>query len=288
MKKFGCILCTGCPESEIDSAKAQTFLRKNGWNITKNFKNADLILFRACGLTEKSAEESLNIIRRIKTEKKKNVEFIVWGCLPKIDPETLKTEYAGVTFGENEVSVLNKLLTAKKPIDEIAANYLNPIAKRSNLNVTLDKLFGLLYKPFTNPKSVSIFYIKASTGCLGNCSFCAINKSRGPIKSKRIDSILSEFRTGLDMGFKYFTLLGTDLGAYGMDLGNNLVDLLAKIITIEGDYEIYLRNVNPYYLNEMFEELKPIFSSGKIWFLLSAVESGSDRILKLMNRKYKI
>ena len=92
----------------------------------------------------------------------------------------------------------------------------------------------------------------------------------------------------MDKSFRYFGLLSTDLGAYGRDLGHNLVDLLVELTKEKGDYKIGLRNINPYFLSEMFEELRPIFASGKIWFLSSSVQSGSDRILKLMRRRYQI
>lgn len=290
MTKKAYVLCTGCPESRIDSARVQNFLKENGWNITNDLKEADLILFRTCGLTEKAAKESLQIIRRVKAKKKENAQFIVWGCLPKIDPETLRTEYNGVTFGEKEVAILNKILEAKKPIEEIVANRAMPVyqPKRSGLQGFLRKIQDFSEKHLEIIQSESIFQIKVSTGCLGNCSFCAVRISRGGVCSKSIDSIVSEFRDGMAKGHRYFGLLATDLGSYGRDLGCNLVDLLVELTKEKGDYKIGLRNVNPYHLSEMFEELRPIFSSGKIWFLSSAAESGSNRILKLMHRKYKI
>ena len=290
LKRIGCVLYTGCPESGIDSAKVQNLLIANNWNITNDFKKADLILLRTCGITKQAEEYTLQGIRKIKAEKKDSAQLIVWGCLPKIASKSLKTEYIGDTFGEDQISLLNTILDVKKPIEEISANYImKPFKHKESIsNDYLTNLVSLVERKFSVVQNKPIFHIKASSGCLGTCSFCAIRKSRGTVQSKSIDVIISEFRKGLDQGFKYFSLLGTDLGAYGRDLGNNLVDLLVELVKIEGDYKIALRNVNPYYLLEMFEGLKPIFSSGKIWFLLSAVESGSDRILKLMNRKYKL
>ena len=291
MTKIACVLCRGCPESRIDSARIQNFLKKNGWKITNNLKDADLILFRACGLTDKMAIDSVSIIRKIKAEKKDDAQFLVWGCLSKIDPKTLRTEYNGVTFHEDNIEVLDDILNPKTSVKEVTANYVMPVfePKRSGLYGFLSKVYGFPERRHSIVvQNEKIFHIKVSTGCLGNCSFCAIRKSRGVVQSKNIDSIISEFRDGLDKGFRYFGLLATDLGAYGRDLGYNLVDLLTEMTKEKGDYKIGLRNVNPYYLNEMFNELKPIFSSGRIWFLSSAVESGSNRILKLMNRRYKV
>ena len=290
MTKTACVICNGCPESRIDSARVQNFFKENGWNITKDLKKADFIIFRACGLRDLSTQESLQIIRKVKAEKKENAQFMVWGCLPKIDPEILGTEYKGVTFGEKEIGKLNKILEAKTPIEEIVANRTMPPfeIKRSGLHGFFRKLYGFTERHLSIDQSKSIFHIKVSSGCLGNCSFCAVRKSRGLLHSKSIDSIVSELRDGLKKGCRCFALLATDSGAYGRDLGYNLADLLVELTKEKGDYKIGLRNVNPYYLNEMFEQLRPIFSSGKIWFLSSAVESGSNRILKLMNRRYKV
>ena len=298
MTKNACVVCNGCPESAIDSARVETFLKINGWNTVRDIKEADLILFRACGLTQGTTEQSTQIVKTIYNEKKRTARVIVWGCLPKIDPDALRTVYRGVTFGEKEISTLNEILQAKTPVQEVTANRVNQIftSNRPGLRGGLARAFDKLQIPTMNTLSLahsispnkSIFQIKVSTGCLGNCSYCSTRISRGTLKSKSIETILVEFRHGLNKGFRYFGLLGTEVGAYGRDLGYTLVDLLAEMTKERGNYKIGIRNVNPIYLNEMFEELRPFFSRRKIWFLLSPAESGSDRILELMCRKYKI
>jgi len=298
LTKNACVLCNGCPESAIDSARVETFLKINGWNTVRDIKEADLILFRACGLTQEATEQSIQIVKTIYSEKKRTARVIVWGCLPKIDPDALRTVYRGVTFGENETSMLNEILEAKTPVEEVTANRVIKVfaSNRSGLRGGLARARVKLQIPTldtlslaqSTSQSQSIFHIKVSTGCLGNCGYCATRMSRGTLKSKSIETVLAEFRHGLNKGYRYFGLLGTDVGAYGRDLGYTLVDLLAEMRKERGNYKIGLRNVNPFYLNEMFEELRPFFSGRKVWFLLSSVESGSDRILELMGRKYKI
>ena len=71
-------------------------------------------------------------------------------------------------------------------------------------------------------------------------------------------------------------------------MGYDLADLLVELIKIKGDYKIGLRNINPAHLIQIFEKLRPVLASGKIWYLSSAAESGSNRILKLMRRRYTI
>ncbi|MBN2259285.1 MAG: radical SAM protein, partial [Clostridiales bacterium] len=198
--------------------------------------------------------------------------------------------YSGVTFGEDNVSILNDLLKAEKPIEEIVANQTMPVfePKRSGFFGFLRGLYGFAEKHLSINQSDAIFLIKVSTGCLGACSFCAVRKSRGHIQSKNVEAVISELRNGLRSGYRYFGLLATDLGAYGRDLGVDLADLLLRLVAEEGDFKIGIRNINPLFLIEMFEKLQPVFESDKVWFLSSAVESGSNRILKLMNRKYTV
>lgn len=290
--KKACIICTGCPESRIDSTRVRNFFIANGWTITDEVEEADLVLFRACGLKNEDQNNAIKMIEDLKSKKKWNSELIVWGCLPKININALRKVHSGITFGANEMNILDKILEAKIPISEIKGNYcmpseIGPFHKRilSKLKI-IENLFFL--RKEISVSNDSIFQIKVSSGCLDSCTFCSVRKSRGAVRSKTVDEIVAEFQDGLDKGFQYFGLLGTDLGAYGRDLGLNLVDLLLELIKKEGNYKIGLRNVNPCFLIEMFDRLRPIFASGKIWFLSSSVESGSNRILKCMKRRYKV
>lgn len=268
----------------------QNYLLKNGWKKTDKIEEADLILFRPCGLTKWYIEKDLELIRVINAQKKPNAQFIVWGCLPKIDIESLRTVYQGITFGEEEVDVLDKILGAKTPLATVTANTAIPAYKFKSPGIKkiIGEIRTFIYNRLSIIPNSSVFLIKVSTGCLDNCTYCSVRKSRGLLRSKSIEQVVNEFRNGLKQGYRYFGLLGTDVGAYGRDIGHNLVDLLVELTKEKGEYKIGLRNVNPHYLIEMFEQLKPIFATRKIWLLESPVESGSNRILKLMGRRYKI
>ena len=151
------------------------------------------------------------------------------------------------------------------------------------LEVVYEKL-----NPGTNAFAPETHCIKVSTGCLGNCAYCGIRFSRGRVVSKPIEDVLKEFDERLAKGRRDFSLIGTDLGCYGRDRGYDLVALLREMVLREGDYAIRLRNVKPNFLLEMLPGLEEIFATGRVSFLSSAVEAGSDRIVALMNRKYTI
>ena len=314
-----CVLTNGCPENQIDSTRVKTYLEENGWDTVDNVKDADLILFNACGLTAATELHSIHLIQNIKKQIRDNQRLIVWGCLPKIDPETLLRTHQELSFGEREVDKLDEITKATKPINDITVNEICQPVKRestwhrlSSINRVPTKFISLQYLRLASRNYLhgriaydsrsplmhldttgktgkdSIFYIKISTGCLGNCSYCAVKKSRGNIKSKSIDEVMAEFKAGLNLGYKEFFLLGTDLGPYGRDLGYTLPDLLNRMVSEEGDFKIGLRNIHPLFLKQMIDDLVSAFATGKIWFTGAAVESGSDRILGLMRRGYSV
>jgi len=132
------------------------------------------------------------------------------------------------------------------------------------------------------------YNIKTSVGCLGRCTYCAVRFAKGRINSYPIDRIYEEFRRGLAKGFRRFVLAGDDLGCYGRDLGTDLVALLEKLLSIDGDYEFVLRDLEPRFFIEMFDGLKKAFNGRKIYSFSSPVQSGSDRVLKRMGRDYQI
>ena len=92
----------------------------------------------------------------------------------------------------------------------------------------------------------------------------------------------------MNQGFKEFALIGTEVGNYGVDTGTNLAELLNELMAAQGDYQVRLRNIHPKFLIEMLPQLVEIFKTGKIPYLESAVQSGNNRILKLMKRDYTI
>lgn len=291
---------SACPENLIDSARIEVYLEKNGWQIVKNPAVADLLVLNTCGLVSYSVNCTLDAIRRLQEVSKKDSQLIAWGCLAKIDPDALREVYGGPAFGEDELFKLDEIIDAKTSINKVVANRLGSRYQyQGDTNGAWKDAYGVgvrlikwYYGHFERklnlcrPDDSSIFYIKTSTGCLNNCAYCVVRNSRGKIRSKSVDDIMNEFKDGLDRGYKEFSLLATDLGPHGRDLSYTLADLLQEMVKIDDDYRIGLRNVHPHYLERMLNEMEPALSTGKIWFMGIPLESGSDRILKLMRRSH--
>ena len=295
------ITANGCPENRMDSARMVKFFRENGWKINNDFRKADIIFFNACGFTEDTEKHSLSIINYLKTKKNPSTEFVVWGCLPKINESCVREIYQGITFGSDDLARLDEIFAFEKKAEKIYANFLIPRFNygKEDEYPKNSRDRGILVNPLKFMKKYSvaqvinvygpdIFPIKVSTGCLNTCSYCGIKLSRGNVKSKSIDRIIKEVEKGLKKNYKEFGFIGSDVGAYGRDLGIDLVVLLREIVKMKGDFRIRLRNIQPRFLIKMMPDLREIFQTRKVSYLCTAAESGSDRILGLMNRGYTI
>ena len=295
-----CVLANGCPENRIDAAQIRELLRAHDRKITSDYRQADVIIFLACGATQYSQDGAIAIIRQIRAKKKPPAEFIVSGCLPKINTTILDDAFQGSSWKADENNPYFQWIESTEDPERCLANHLLPIFPGRNLPKLKD-ILSLLFIPRLitriyyyrlkegiNNITPQTFCIKVSTGCLNACSFCAIRNSRGAVRSKSIGRIRQEFERGYAQGYREFTLIGTDLGAYGRDQGATLADLLRELLKIKGNYEIKLQYIQPRFLVEMMPEFLELFRTGKISYLCSAAESGSNRILRRMKRGYRI
>lgn len=146
--------------------------------------------------------------------------------------------------------------------------------------------------PFLLDNLGSFFYLRISKGCLGNCSYCAKKFATGTLHSKPLSEIIAEFRDGLHKKYKDFYILAEDSGCYGLDIGSNTILLLRELFNAgeKSDFRVTITNFNAQWFVKYYEELEAIFlkNANKINYLQIPIQSGSNRILKLMNRAYRI
>ena len=297
-----------CERRKLDIRRIATYFTKNGYQIITNPRKADIIILSTCGANDFLTKYHLGNIHRFK---KYRADLIVTGCIPDTDKgkfekiydgkfiTTKKLEKIDTYFPDNKIK-FNEIEDCNQPWITIDESKINDVFKKLFMNSAISKklYFGFLdylLKKFINEGHLLLdnlldlpyddFYtIRISEGCLGNCSYCGIKRALGRFQSKPFDQCITEFKKGLDAGFSNFFITAEDTGAYGKDIGKTFVDLLDGLTKIKGKYSIGILEINPVWLIQQIDSFEEIIKRGKIKAINVPIQSGSNRILKLMHR----
>ncbi len=301
--KFLIYSSENCPRRPLECSRLYQYFLRNGWAPADRIPDADLIIVYTCGGFTAQEVFSINTIQNLEKRKHKNARLLVTGCLTKINRQALGPDYE-IIFPE-DLDNLDTLIQAKIALKDIPeSNTLEKIAgiESASLVGKVKKNFRfkpsdimrgirLLSRRFRNRyKKEPRFFIKIAEGCEGHCSFCAIKFVGGELCSKPLLSILLEFEKGLAQGYKKIVLGAGDTGCYGLDHNISILHLLKEIFKYDQDFELIIQDFNPKWLVKYADDLIPLLkkNSGRISDLLIPIQTGSDRILRLMRRQYRI
>lgn len=269
-KKVVYIRTYGCQMNVHDSEKILGILKEEGYSLTDNPRRADLIIFNTCSIRQKAEQKFYSELGRTKSYKKRrpHTKILVGGCLAQQEGENLfkKAHYVDFVFGPQNIHLLKKFLRENNlqiAIDD------NPNIAISDLPVErCDK-----FKAW-----VTIMY-----GCNNFCSYCVVPFTRGPERSRPFSHILSEVIELSKKGYKEITLLGQNVNSYRSEV--DFPELLRKLDKIEGIERIRFVTSHPRDLSDKL--IDTIADLPKVCeHIHLPLQSGSSKILKLMNRGY--
>jgi len=305
----------GCEKRYLDAKTIKEYLIKNNYKLITKPNNADIIIFVTCAFIDTATERSFD---RIKTFQRYKAELIIAGCLPAMNKKELDEIFDGKTIITKDLEKIDELFPENRDKFQILSDQ-NIEFENFNENATGifnimkgifrkvgwmriiyckigDYIFKNLYgehshiyfifrsERYLNFKENPYYYIRISWGCNNNCSYCAIKKAIGPLKSKPIEICIKEFKEGLKKGYKQFIITADDTGSYGLDTNSDFPKLLDEITKIPGDYEISIQDLHPRWVVKYIDELEKIVKRKKITNMYIPIQSGNDRILKLMHR----
>ena len=263
----------GCTLNQADSRIMGYILKENGYEVEygRYEGNADYLIVNTC--TVKSPTEN-KIIYRLRQLKGLGKKLIVAGCLASADTQKVINVVPDASI--ITTSNVNKIADVLKFI-ELGKNVIIDSYNR------IDKLqYGL-------ENSSIIARIPISEGCLSNCSFCETKFARGPLNSFSEELILRAVKNAVEQGSKEIELTAQDVGAYGADRKTNIAELLKKVVEIEGSFKVRVGMLNPEHLHKYFDELLEAYRSDKVYkFFHLPVQSGSNKVLRDMNRRYTV
>ncbi len=262
-----------------ESEKIAGVLEELGYTSCDDFSKADIVVFNTCCIRENAENHAYGNIGMLKKLKAKNRDMIiaVGGCLPqqigKADSLHKKFPYVDIIFGTHNLNKLKDYIV-KKQHQKKAVIEIMP----SEGEICEDE------KPYRT--SYPNAWINITYGCNNFCSYCIVPYVRGRERSRNSENILNEARSLIKEGYKEITLLGQNVNSY--NIGNedmSFSQLLKAVASIEGKFRLRFMTSHPKDFSE--EIAQAIASNSKICHSVHLpVQSGSDRILKAMNRKY--
>ena len=269
----------GCQMNEYDSNRIFDSVKKIGYQKSENLEEADCYLLNTCHIRDKAKEKVYSEIGRVKKSfrAKKKPLVIIAGCVAQAEnQEMLKREpYIDLVIGPQAYHKINETI-------------LDHIEKRKKIEQTdFDAVSKFKYfSKIKNEAGKVSSFLTIQEGCDKFCHFCVVPYTRGPEYSRPFNQIIEEANYLSDQGAKEITLLGQNVNAYS-DNGKRLSDLILEIEKIKDIKRIRYTTSHP---KDMTDDLIEAYKvSKKLMPLVHLpVQSGSDRILKLMNRKHKI
>ncbi|WP_010244821.1 tRNA (N(6)-L-threonylcarbamoyladenosine(37)-C(2))-methylthiotransferase MtaB [Peptoniphilus rhinitidis] len=275
MAKTFSILTLGCKVNQYESEAMSELFEKRGYKEVDNDEFSDVYIVNTCTVTNLSDRKSRQFIRKSKKKNPDSVVVVV-GCYSQVSPEEVKNiEGVDVVIGTTE---RNKIVDL---IEEFKDSH-----KKINIVKDLKDVREFANTTNFDNNNRTRAYMKVQDGCNRFCTYCIIPFARGPIRSREIDDAVREARILADNGFKEIVLTGIHIGSFGMDMGDmRLIDLIENIAEIDGIKRIRLSSVEPIIITDEFMERSLKTEKLCDHFHLS-LQSGSNNILKAMNRRY--
>lgn len=263
------ICSLGCKVNIYESEVVINLLKDHGYQIVDFDSVADIYIINTCSVTNESDKKSRKMINRAK-RKNKDAIVIVMGCYSQVNANSID---ADIVLGNKD----------KSRIIEIIEDYQKNKEKQKIIyDLTKVEFEKMEITKFENHTRA---FVKIEDGCNAFCSYCIIPYVRGRVRSKAKEDVISEVKTLVEDGYKEIVLTGIHTGKYGIDIGSSLEELLYDLVEIPGIYRIRLSSIE---INEITPRIIELLKNNKVMakHLHIPIQSGSNKILKLMNRRY--
>ncbi len=270
------IVSLGCPKNQVDAEAMLYLLKEAGFEIGVAENDADAIIINTCGFIEDAKAEAIeNILEAAKYKNEGNLKaLIVTGCLAERYKDDITEEIPEVDV---VVGIGSNKDIAKITKEAIEGKKQNSYGEKCNLDMNIPRILGGM--PFTA-------YIKIADGCNNCCTYCAIPKIRGKMRSRTVDDILTEARRLANGGVKELIVVAQDTTAYGEDIYGKpqLAYLLGELCKIEGLHWIRTLYTYP---ERITDELIDTVAQNKklVPYFDIPLQHADDEILARMNRK---
>jgi tRNA-2-methylthio-N6-dimethylallyladenosine synthase len=275
--KYLNIKTIGCQMNVYDSGIIRSDLSSLGYTWTDNIKEADLVIVNTCTIREKAEQKAFSFLGRLAEIKRKKPGLMIGlgGCLAQQEAQNIlkRAPYVDIIFGTNVIGRLSELITRAEKADKTIVDVDLSGESRSAFTIQAGQT------PVSD-------YVTIMRGCDNYCTYCVVPYVRGRETSRLPEDIIDEIKTRVKRGMKEVTLLGQNVNSYGKKEGLlSFSELLTMVNNISGLHRIRFTTSHPKDLSlnliHAFRDLENLCNHIHL-----PVQSGSNRILKKMNRKY--
>ncbi len=266
----------GCKVNQYESASFQSSFEEQGLTVSPFDKPADIYVINTCAVTAKAAAQSRQLIRRAQRTNPQ-AKVVVTGCYAQIDPQKIKEiEISPILIvgNANKHQLFKVALSDKK-----AKKYFNDIALQKEISLLPVKRFPGRTRAF----------LKIQDGCNNFCSYCIVPYARGRSRSLALDKVLDQAVRYADEDHREIVITGIHMGHYGLDLDPllHLFHLLKKLSALTPEVRYRLSSLEPSEINKDILEFMAE-ENNFMPHLHIPLQSGSNTILKKMNRRYSV
>ena len=267
------ILTFGCKVNSYESEFMKELLINHGYTYSDDEKTSDIVIVNTCSVTNTADNKCKKTIRGIRRDNEDTI-LVVCGCTAENHREELNDLDIDILIGNKDKSKIVEMIEDyKKTNNKYIKFYEGRLKEFEDMNV---ESFSDLTRA----------YVKIQDGCNNYCAYCIIPYVRGNIRSKKFDEAVSEIRNLVDKGHKEIVFTGINTGAYGKETGlYDLTDLIREISKIDGLERIRVSSIEITEIDDKFiEEMR--INPKLCAHLHVSLQSGSERVLQIMNRKY--
>lgn len=265
----------GCKVNQYESEAIAELFQEKGYEIVGIDEEADVYVINTCTVTNFGDKKSRQLIRKVKRQNENAIVAVV-GCYAQTAPqELMKVEGVNLVIGTKD----------RAQIVEMVENYKTENGVENHVS---DIMKERVFEPLSIQKLANRTraYLKIQDGCSQYCSYCIIPYARGPIRSRDPQDVLAEVKRLAENGFKEVVLTGIHVASYGKDRHDtSLLEILRQVHEVEGIERIRFSSIEPNVVTEEFAQAIADMPKVCDHFHLS-LQSGCDKTLKEMNRKY--
>ena len=289
------VKCFGCQMNKLDSSLVTAALTEKGWELTDKAVQADVIVINTCSVRDHAEQRVLSNLGHIQHMKKNRPDVIVAviGCMAqRMGAELLAHEAVDITAGPGQIHEVPQMIEAALADHRKRLSVTDQIRRPADSEETreVSEKLDAFEMAFDSDRShiKSQAFIRVMRGCNNFCSYCVVPYVRGPEVSRPPQAVLEQAKKLAGQGIRQITLLGQTVNSYRYTAGDRtyaLADLLAQVSEIDGIHWVRFITSHP----GRFEEsiLQVMAGLPKVCpYLHIPAQSGSDRMLKAMNRGY--